>query len=377
MSFIGDITNKVTDFLAANFRIYAGKTDTEDNYYIDMAEYTQYLLSNGNYTISTGNAFSTALDFSHGQKWYNTYTQSGTITFTLNSNTFGTGATQYILIDTDGSAINFPVGWIPLKNELASGTGIYLLVIWYDGYDYCYMIISKDLDTDASALFDNTLTKSFSFTPDVNLNFGDGSTTDGACTYFCRFKINSNLTINPLLGRWVLSSASNIGFEMMMNNLKPRFNFYDNNNSNIIWQLADNDLSLDTWYSMAVTYDGSSANSGIKIYINGSLIASTGGSLGSYVAMHNSNDFYIGSFRAASFTYPTDALIADVMVINKELNATEVTELDALDANDYSTLSFAANVKLYLKLDGNIIPEVGSYTITNNGGVTFSTDGPY
>lgn len=42
---IKELTKKLTNFLSSNFRVYAGKTDTEEDYYYDLAEYTNYFLS--------------------------------------------------------------------------------------------------------------------------------------------------------------------------------------------------------------------------------------------------------------------------------------------------------------------------------------------
>jgi hypothetical protein len=64
---------------------------------------------------------------------------------------------------------------------------------------------------------------------------------------------------------------------------KKLYFFFGQNGSNYITKVTDSTvLNTTDWVHFAITYDGSSSNSGIKIYINGSEASSTGGSAGTF-----------------------------------------------------------------------------------------------
>jgi hypothetical protein len=52
-------------------------------------------------------------------------------------------------------------------------------------------------------------------------------------------------------------------------------------------QQISNAVMPEGWHFVVATYDGSEANTGIKLYVDGAVIASTGSDNGSYVAMEN------------------------------------------------------------------------------------------
>lgn len=97
-------------------------------------------------------------------------------------------------------------------------------------------------------------------------------------------------------------------------------------------QDSDAIIPKNTWKHVVATYDGSGADEGIKLYVDGSLIASTGfGQDGSYVAMHNTDsELLIGAqLIEGNTTYRGffDGKIDDVRIYGKELSASEVTAI--------------------------------------------------
>jgi hypothetical protein len=130
---------------------------------------------------------------------------------------------------------------------------------------------------------------------------------------------------------------------------------YDNDNSvsgEAIRARADAaSLSSNTWHHVAATYDGSTSHTGIKVYTDGSLTVSTNGEVNSpgeeYIRQRaTTTPLIIGATEdLANANRRFEDRIADVCVFNKELSATEVSELyngghvkNMLKASTYSDL---------------------------------------
>ena len=78
------------------------------------------------------------------------------------------------------------------------------------------------------------------------------------------------------------------------------------------------------WIHVAGTYSGSSADTGLKLYINGVQVADATNTGGSYVAMENlADEVRIGNYNDASYARGS---IAGLKIWNLELSATEVKE---------------------------------------------------
>ena len=79
-----------------------------------------------------------------------------------------------------------------------------------------------------------------------------------------------------------------------------------------------------TWIHLAGTYDGSSASSGFKIYLNGIQVDDTNYGSGSYTAMENQGEpVQIGRYDS---TY-SDGKISEVSIWNTELSSNQVKQL--------------------------------------------------
>lgn len=98
------------------------------------------------------------------------------------------------------------------------------------------------------------------------------------------------------------------------------------------------------WHHVAFTYSGNKAASGIKLYIDGTQRDTANFNSGTYGGMSNTiAPLRIGTSNE-SFTWSTNGLIAHPCMFNKELSATEVTELYNLKMNDARNLSFGSNL---------------------------------
>ena len=184
--------------------------------------------------------------------------------------------------------------------------------------------ISGSIITD-STWTDSTISPSFNFDgSDGYIDFSDNDifsfgngTTDFPfsvsswvyCIDATRFRILSKAT------EWLFGpfGSDKLGLLLM-----------DNNASNYIYRISNATVSQNVWVNLVSTYDGSGANTGIKLYINGSEDSSTTGNAGSYTAMHNNSSIlYVG--RDSDFgNYFTNGNIGSAQIYNRALSANEV-----------------------------------------------------
>jgi len=110
---------------------------------------------------------------------------------------------------------------------------------------------------------------------------------------------------------------------------KLMFELYDDSVGST-WETALYDTALTSyegqWIHVCGTYDGrggTSANAGVKLYLNGSSVATTLSDGGTYESMENlSESVYIGR-RDANYA---DGIIDDVRIYSKALSSDEVTK---------------------------------------------------
>jgi hypothetical protein len=108
------------------------------------------------------------------------------------------------------------------------------------------------------------------------------------------------------------------------------FEIYDESVSST-YELAYYNSSLasyeGSWFHVCATYDGrggTSANAGIKLYINGENVSTTLAGGGTYVAMENLGaDTYIGRYD----TYYADGKISNLAVYQTELDAQTISQM--------------------------------------------------
>jgi hypothetical protein len=184
--------------------------------------------------------------------------------------------------------------------------------------------ISGSVITD-STWTDSTISPSFNFDgSDGYIDFSDNdifsfgnSTTDSpfsiSCWAYCvdatRFRTLSKAT------EWLHGGfgSNKLGLLLM-----------DNNASNYIYRISNATISQNVWVNLVSTYNGSGANTGIKLYINGSEDSGTTGNAGSYTAMHNNSSIlYVG--RDSDFgNYFANGNIGSAQIYNRALSSTEV-----------------------------------------------------
>jgi len=119
----------------------------------------------------------------------------------------------------------------------------------------------------------------------------------------------------------MMTTGNLTGFQLAFVNDKIRFYHRRQNQSyNRIQRSTDDTFTSTTeWYHIVGTYDGSRANTGLKIYVNGSEAASTGANSMNAGAWTNTADFKVGR--------NTDAKFDEASVYDSELSATDVATI--------------------------------------------------
>lgn len=190
---------------------------------------------------STGNIFTPSIVFDEYDKICNEYNQSGELNITLNSNTYGQGASIYTNIKTDGSPINLPDeedDWIERLNNYTGDSAIYSLYIFFDGNYYQYWIdyvtsydyIPPILDIQDVIVIDNvglTVTPGTNLTKLGNVGWDSGCASDQKINSgegwieFEVKEVDGNTSYGIVIGLSHLNidaGASNIDFGIYLNN---------------------------------------------------------------------------------------------------------------------------------------------------------------
>jgi hypothetical protein len=199
-----------------------------------------------------------------------------------------------------------------------------------------------------------------------NLSFGDGS-SDSPFSITAWIKPDTSVGGFRIVSKSDASNAEYVFSTDGSGNL--RVWICDSTFSNAIGQKTTGGLTADTWQHVAMTYSGSGASSGIKLYINNAAASLTDSSSGSYTAMENhSMAVDIGRLVLSGGTSYADGHMDDVAIIDKELSTTELSSI--YNSNIYPV----ETVSLY-RFEGNANDSVGSNNGTGQNSVVLnSTD---
>lgn len=168
---------------------------------------------------------------------------------------------------------------------------------------------------------------------------------------------------------WFLYHLSGTGFRLQM---RP-------SGSNTITDFTDVTLTAGQWSHVVLTYSGNSNLNGAKLYVDGVASAQTPTSQALSGTLLGSFPFTVG---ARNQSFPFSGKIDDVRVYNKELSASEVSDLYATTpVGDHSSLSFIGNqINNWEMGDDDTEPTVTDRTGSNNliltNGPTFVMDVP-
>ena len=137
----------------------------------------------------------------------------------------------------------------------------------------------------------------------------------------------NNVIESALLSKWDESTNSEEwAFGLDANNRLSLYLMTASNNS-LIYKRMTVSPSANTWYHVAVTYNGNKSADGISIYLNGvETNAVENASIGAYLGMENtSSSVKIGEYVDSSGgTYNFNGTIDEMMIYNRTLNESEI-----------------------------------------------------
>ena len=195
--------------------------------------------------------------------------------------------------------------------------------------------------------------------PDAaNLSFGN-STVDSAFSIRALVRIDNLTDFKTVIGKWNYSTASEYIFQI---GTSGDLRFFLNDQSAAVSPYClsgSNVIVPGSFYDIVITYDGTggaTAANGIVMYVNGASISCTPTNNASYVAMENTSaDVYIGKQQGGT-AYYFDGKISEVLLYNKALSATEVSQ---------TFNNGQPRDELKTNLSGNIISYWRAYNSTN------------
>lgn len=147
------------------------------------------------------------------------------------------------------------------------------------------------------------------------------------------------------------------------------------NATNFIYIESQNPVPRNRWVHLVITYDGSEANTGFEMYLDGVLEGSPVRNLtGTYTGCANSANFrfQIGRIMSAAPQNRYTGYIRDLAVWDIELSQTNVNELyNAGIPIDVETVSLYANIEAYWPLRTSLAAEnSATFDMADGGGLT-------
>ena len=177
-------------------------------------------------------------------------------------------------------------------------------------------------------------------------------------------------TIDTLNGQWLVCKRDLTGNEWQIAYYQGHLlvALYSQGNTSNNLQLRHTiALSTLTWYHLAATYDGSATAVGIKLYLNGSSVALTDISGGTYTGMANTGALlWLGAGGWNPGNHSLDGKMDETHIWrNRELTAAEVT--DIYNTENAGNSIFAPDYTTDLAASYNFDSDFTDYTGTNNG----------
>lgn len=167
------------------------------------------------------------------------------------------------------------------------------------------------------------------------LSLGDGSGTDNAFSISVWFNADT-------IGTFVIAAKDATGGrEWELRTISSQLHFYAfGTGGGYIGRKSTSILNSGQWYHAVATYDGSKANSGIKLYLDGSLVDNGDYSGGTYTAANNTTtELRIAYAELNNST--ANGKIDEVAIFNSELSLADVNSLRNTDGADPKPTSAA------------------------------------
>ena len=172
--------------------------------------------------------------------------------------------------------------------------------------------------------------------PDADIfSLGNGSGTDNAFSISGWFNADS-------IGTFYIATKDATGArEWAFRTISSQLTFFAfGTGGGYIGRQYTTTLSTGQWYHAVVTYDGSKASSGIKLYLNGSQVDNADYASGTYTAAVNAGaEVRVGALQVNG-TY-ANGTIDEVAIFDSELSLADVNSLRNTDGADPKPTSAA------------------------------------
>lgn len=186
---------------------------------------------------------------------------------------------------------------------------------------YNYDLISYPSVSNQYAVdFDGT--NDYMSIPDADIfSLGNGSGTDNA------FSISGWFNADSIGTFYIATKDASGAREWAFRTISSQLTFFAfGTGGGYIGRQYTSALSTGQWYHAVVTYDGSKASSGIKLYLNGSQVDNADYASGTYTAAVNASAEVRVSALQVNGTY-ADGKIDEVAIFNSELSSSDVTAI--------------------------------------------------
>jgi len=124
-------------------------------------------------------------------------------------------------------------------------------------------------------------------------------------------KFKSIVGTYNLITRFDQSGVEEVEYRFFFDSGRPFFSIYDAVQAVFIGRRRNAAYAPDEWLIIFVTYDGSCANTGVRIYVNGVRVDDNNNSAGGYVAMHNEAASTVVGYHTNAAGNPVNFLWGD------------------------------------------------------------------
>lgn len=183
-------------------------------------------------------------------------------------------------------------------------------------------------DFDTTTAFANRFTVDFDGAGDYMgisdqdiFSLGNGSGTDNA------FSISGWFNADSIGTFYITTKDASGAREWAFRTISSQLTFFAfGTGGGYIGRQYTSALSTGQWYHVVMTYDGSKASSGIKLYLDGSQVDNANYASGTYTAAVNASaGVRVGALQVNN-TY-SNGKIDDVAIFNSELTSAQVTNI--------------------------------------------------
>ena len=258
--------------------------------------------------------------------------------------------------------------------------------LWNDLLAY---YTADNTPNDALGTYNGTLTNGATYgTGIINQGFsfdgvndyvdlGDVLDNDGTQAQSVSFWVNLNSTSTQAFVSKIDQGTPFNGWSVGTVNNKINYIFANNITTGVYVQVENSTvITTGTWYHVVATYDGSKSASGVKVYIDGSI--GTQNILKDTLSTNSTSSTGVKatiSSRDGGFLF-TNGIIDEVGIWNRELSASEVTELyNSGSGLQYPTgiLPLWNDLLAYYTADNTPNDALGNYNGTLTNGATYGT----